>query len=65
MQIIAGLVEHRLSDYILSYYNEPLIVNTLSFIVRTINSYLGTQVRLIILFVPFFTPRYLTFNFVY
>ncbi|KAJ6836460.1 protein RETICULATA-RELATED 6, chloroplastic [Iris pallida] len=42
-QIIAGLVEHRLSDYLLSYYNEPLLVNGLSFVVRTINSYWGTQ----------------------
>lgn len=42
-QVIAGLVEHRLSDYLLSYYNEPLLVNGLSFVVRTINSYWGTQ----------------------
>ncbi|CAA6654689.1 unnamed protein product [Spirodela intermedia] len=42
-QIIAGLVEHRLSDYLLSNYNEPLLVNLLSFVVRTINSYWGTQ----------------------
>ncbi|MQL99790.1 hypothetical protein Taro_032522 [Colocasia esculenta] len=42
-QIIAGLVEHRLSDYLLSYYNEPFLMNVLSFVVRTINSYWGTQ----------------------
>ncbi|WOK95498.1 protein RETICULATA-RELATED 5, chloroplastic-like [Canna indica] len=42
-QIIAGLVEHRLSDYLLSYSNGALIVNALSFTVRTINSYWGTQ----------------------
>ncbi|KAG6502456.1 protein RETICULATA-RELATED 5, chloroplastic-like [Zingiber officinale] len=42
-QIIAGLVEHRLSDYLLSYGNGTLLVNALSFTVRTINSYWGTQ----------------------
>ncbi|ONK77127.1 uncharacterized protein A4U43_C02F3370 [Asparagus officinalis] len=42
-QIIAGLLEHRLSDYILAYYNQPQLVNALSFVVRTINSYWGTQ----------------------
>ncbi|XP_078435975.1 protein RETICULATA-RELATED 6, chloroplastic-like isoform X2 [Wolffia australiana] len=42
-QIIAGVVEHRLSDYLLAYYNEPMLVNLLSFVVRTINSYWGTQ----------------------
>ncbi|KAJ0975535.1 hypothetical protein J5N97_017500 [Dioscorea zingiberensis] len=42
-QIIAGLVEHRLSDNLLSYPNGVLLVNMLSFVVRTINSYWGTQ----------------------
>lgn len=42
-QIIAGLVEHRLTDYLLSYYNDPLLPNALSFVVRTVNSYWGTQ----------------------
>ncbi|URE08973.1 hypothetical protein MUK42_33826 [Musa troglodytarum] len=42
-QIIAGIVEHRLSDYLISYNNGPLLVNAMSFIVRTINSYWGTQ----------------------
>ncbi|CAL9765312.1 unnamed protein product [Musa acuminata subsp. burmannicoides] len=42
-QIIAGIVEHRLSDYLISYNNGPLLVNALSFTVRTINSYWGTQ----------------------
>ncbi|XP_058075266.1 protein RETICULATA-RELATED 5, chloroplastic-like [Magnolia sinica] len=40
-QIIAGIVEHRISDHLLS--SQPLLVNMLSFIVRTINSYWGTQ----------------------
>ncbi|KAF6152656.1 hypothetical protein GIB67_008093 [Kingdonia uniflora] len=40
-QIIAGLVEHRISDHFLS--SQPILVNTLSFVVRTINSYWGTQ----------------------
>lgn len=39
-QIIAGLVEHRLSD---QFSGEPVLVNMLSFVVRTINSYWGTQ----------------------
>ncbi|KAJ0046408.1 hypothetical protein Pint_06599 [Pistacia integerrima] len=39
-QIIAGIVEHRISDEFSSY---TLFVNMLSFIVRTINSYWGTQ----------------------
>ncbi|KAL1191468.1 Protein RETICULATA-RELATED 6 [Cardamine amara subsp. amara] len=39
-QIIAGLIEHRLSDELSSL---PLLVNTLSFVVRTLNSYFGTQ----------------------
>ncbi|PKU65206.1 protein RETICULATA-RELATED 5, chloroplastic [Dendrobium catenatum] len=42
-QVIAGIVEHRLSDYLLSYYNNPLLSNILSFFVRTVNSYWGTQ----------------------
>ncbi|XP_009386860.3 protein RETICULATA-RELATED 5, chloroplastic isoform X1 [Musa acuminata AAA Group] len=42
-QIIAGIVEHRLSDYLLSYNSGLLLVNALSFTVRTINSYWGTQ----------------------
>ncbi|KAG0465111.1 hypothetical protein HPP92_019275 [Vanilla planifolia] len=42
-QVIAGLVEHRLSDYLQSYYSDPLLPNVLSFIVRTVNSYWGTQ----------------------
>ncbi|KAG0465031.1 hypothetical protein HPP92_019195 [Vanilla planifolia] len=41
--VIAGLVEHRLSDYLQSYYSDPLLPNVLSFIVRTVNSYWGTQ----------------------
>lgn len=40
-QVIAGLVEHRLSDDFLSY--QPLLANMLSFIFRTVNSYWGTQ----------------------
>ncbi|KAF9594702.1 hypothetical protein IFM89_034487 [Coptis chinensis] len=40
-QIIAGLVEHRISDHLLS--SQPLLVNVLSFAVRTVNSYWGTQ----------------------
>ncbi|XP_072996860.1 protein RETICULATA-RELATED 5, chloroplastic-like [Typha latifolia] len=42
-QIIAGIVEHRFSDHLLSYYNQPFLANMLSFVVRTINSYWGTQ----------------------
>ena len=48
MQIIAGLVEHRLSDNLLSYPNGALLVNMLSFVVRTINSYWGTQVGFVL-----------------
>ncbi|XXG44227.1 hypothetical protein AAC387_Pa01g4088 [Persea americana] len=40
-QVIAGLVEHRLSDQFLS--SQPLLMNMLSFFSRTINSYWGTQ----------------------
>ncbi|KAG7561053.1 Protein RETICULATA-related [Arabidopsis thaliana x Arabidopsis arenosa] len=39
-QIIAGLIEHRLSDELSS---QPLLVNAISFVVRTLNSYFGTQ----------------------
>lgn len=46
MQVIAGLVEHRFSEYLISYYNQPFLANVLSFVARTINSYWGTQVRL-------------------
>lgn len=42
-QIIAGIVEHRISD---EFSSQTLLVNMLSFIVRTINSYWGTQVRI-------------------
>lgn len=39
-QIIAGLVEHRLSE---QFASQTLIVNMISFVARTINSYWGTQ----------------------
>ncbi|KAJ9539883.1 hypothetical protein OSB04_026389 [Centaurea solstitialis] len=39
-QIIAGLVEHRVSDM---FADQTLFVNMLSFVARTINSYWGTQ----------------------
>ncbi|CAA0836636.1 Protein of unknown function (DUF399 and DUF3411 [Striga hermonthica] len=39
-QIIAGIVEHRLSD---KFSDQPLIVNMISFVARTINSYWGNQ----------------------
>ncbi|KAI3720988.1 hypothetical protein L2E82_31988 [Cichorium intybus] len=39
-QIIAGLVEHRISDM---FADQTLFVNMLSFVARTINSYWGTQ----------------------
>ncbi|KAK1667470.1 hypothetical protein QYE76_055629 [Lolium multiflorum] len=42
-QVIAGLVEHRLGEYLVSYYNLPLLANVLSFVARIINSYFGTQ----------------------
>ncbi|KAJ3669056.1 hypothetical protein LUZ60_011006 [Juncus effusus] len=42
-QVIAGLVEHRISDYLIEYYKAPFLANVLSFVVRTINSYYGTQ----------------------
>lgn len=47
MQIIAGLIEHRISDELSS---QPLLVNTISFVVRTLNSYFGTQVRVTCLY---------------
>ncbi|KAF7024429.1 hypothetical protein CFC21_036781 [Triticum aestivum] len=42
-QVIAGLVEHRLGEYLVSYYNQPILANVLSFVARIINSYFGTQ----------------------
>nr|XP_016455921.1 PREDICTED: protein RETICULATA-RELATED 5, chloroplastic-like [Nicotiana tabacum] len=39
-QVIAGLVEHRIADQLA---DQTLLVNMLSFVVRTINSYWGTQ----------------------
>ncbi|KAA0054986.1 hypothetical protein IC582_004589 [Cucumis melo] len=39
-QIIAGIVEHRFSD---AFSSQILLVNMLSFVVRTLNSYWGTQ----------------------
>ncbi|XP_062092395.1 protein RETICULATA-RELATED 6, chloroplastic [Humulus lupulus] len=39
-QFIAGIVEHRISD---EFPSQTIFVNLLSFIVRTINSYWGTQ----------------------
>ncbi|CAM0883022.1 unnamed protein product [Alopecurus aequalis] len=42
-QVIAGLVEYRLGEYLVSYYNLPLLANVLSFVARIINSYFGTQ----------------------
>lgn len=39
-QIIAGIVEHRISD---QFSSQILFVNMLSFVVRTVNSYWGTQ----------------------
>ncbi|TVU36674.1 hypothetical protein EJB05_18618, partial [Eragrostis curvula] len=42
-QVIAGLIEHRLGEYLMAYYNQPLLANVLSFVSRTINSYWGTQ----------------------
>lgn len=41
MQIIAGVVEHRISD---QFSDQTLLVNMLSFVARTINSFWGTQV---------------------
>lgn len=39
-QVIAGIVEHRISD---EFSSQVVLVNMLSFVVRTINSYWGTQ----------------------
>ncbi|CAL5363947.1 unnamed protein product [Camellia sinensis] len=39
-QVIAGIVEHRISD---QFASQTLLVNMLSFFVRTVNSYWGTQ----------------------
>ncbi|KAJ8764008.1 hypothetical protein K2173_004883 [Erythroxylum novogranatense] len=39
-QIIAGLIEHRLAE---AFSSQTLLVNMLSFLVRTVNSYWGTQ----------------------
>jgi hypothetical protein len=47
MQIIAGVVEHRISD---QFASQTFLVNMLSFVSRTINSYWGTQVKYIFLF---------------
>ncbi|MED6158209.1 Protein RETICULATA-RELATED 6, chloroplastic [Stylosanthes scabra] len=39
-QVIAGLVEHRLSE---QFASQTLFVNMISFVARTVNSYWGTQ----------------------
>nr|GME12675.1 protein RETICULATA-RELATED 5, chloroplastic [Ipomoea batatas] len=39
-QIIAGIIEHRISD---QFSDQTFLVNMLSFVARTINSYWGTQ----------------------
>lgn len=44
VQIIAGIVEHRISN---EFSSHVLLVNMLSFVARTVNSYWGTQVRII------------------
>lgn len=64
MQVIAGIVEHRISD---EFSSQILFVNMLSFLVRTVNSYWGTQVRALLKFYMvslcfmslFFHPSYL------
>lgn len=43
LKIIAGLVEYRLGESLVTYYNQPLIAGLLSFVARTLNSYWGTQ----------------------
>jgi hypothetical protein len=43
-KIIAGLLEHRLGESLATRYNQPLLAGLLSFVARTVNSYLGTQV---------------------
>ncbi|KAG4377050.1 hypothetical protein GLYMA_18G023200v4 [Glycine max] len=40
-QIIAGIVEHRISE---QFASQTFFVNMLSFVARTVNSYWGTQV---------------------
>ena len=47
MQIIAGIVEHRFSE---AFSSQILLVNMVSFVARTLNSYWGTQVRLASIF---------------
>uniref|UniRef100_A0ACD5T9U4 Uncharacterized protein n=1 Tax=Avena sativa TaxID=4498 RepID=A0ACD5T9U4_AVESA len=42
-QIIAGLLEHRLGESLATRYDQPLVAGLLSFVARTVNSYLGTQ----------------------
>ena len=44
LKIIAGLLEHRLGESLATQYNQPLLAGLLSFVARTVNSYLGTQV---------------------
>ena len=44
LKIIAGLLEHRLGESLATRYNQPLLAGLLSFVARTVNSYLGTQV---------------------
>ncbi|KAL0382192.1 UNVERIFIED_CONTAM: protein RETICULATA-RELATED 5, chloroplastic [Sesamum calycinum] len=39
-QVIAGIVEHRISE---QFSDQTLLVNMLSFVARTVNSYWGTQ----------------------
>ncbi|KAL2333461.1 hypothetical protein Fmac_014674 [Flemingia macrophylla] len=39
-QIIAGIVEHRISE---QFSSQTFLVNMLSFVARTVNSYCGTQ----------------------
>ncbi|KAL3652276.1 Protein RETICULATA-RELATED 6, chloroplastic [Castilleja foliolosa] len=39
-QVIAGIVEHRISE---QFAEQELLVNMISFVARTINSYWGTQ----------------------
>ncbi|XVF04694.1 hypothetical protein REPUB_Repub05bG0107000 [Reevesia pubescens] len=56
-QIIAGVVEHRISDV---FSSQSFLVNMLSFFVRTFNSYWGTQVRIIFIwYFDFFRIIYL------
>ncbi|KAK3135298.1 hypothetical protein QOZ80_5BG0417230 [Eleusine coracana subsp. coracana] len=42
-QVIAGLLEYRLGESLVTYYNQPLLASLLSFVARTANSYWGTQ----------------------